>query len=31
MDLGRWRFQEVKDAMKRTNPGKAAEHQLDHG
>ena len=23
IDLGRWRLQEVKDALKRTNPGKA--------
>ena len=23
IDLGRWRSQEVKDALKRTNPGKA--------
>ena len=24
IDLGRWRLQEVKDALKRTKPGKAA-------
>ena len=24
IDLGRWRFQEVKDALKKTKPGKAA-------